>query len=745
MVLGEGRHSCDCPDSRYCGAVYPYTRDIYAQIETAMRDGFDFIVTPISADVNGAEPRPDLDLSAAMWSSQVVGRLQSVDDGLHAMHAELASAAYLGVQAVIVTPPKRKKMVVNFARMLNLAISRVGGAGGCCPQVWLSFQLEAESIENHHDDDDDANQEGDDEVIKAWDAWNTIRKMCDESPRIGVVLVIQSGSSSSSETCSAAMTEAKKLSAARWMGEPLKAILLHAACFIPNKAGFPVLTKRLQEVVTDMFVRNVRVIFDGSVTDSINANDGTKTYDIDTDMHVDDMSKMRCSRYFWEYLSYLFRRMEPLSELEQMECGYRDVLQYPLQPLMDNLEASTYEVFERDAVKYDLYMEAVRARLLDMESSNGSGSGSGSGIFDDNGDEIIVVMVVGAGRGPIVTASLRAADSIGKTVRVYALEKNPNAIVTLRVKQSSDPLWANRVTIVPGDMRDPAVGSGANAVPQADIVVSELLGSFGDNELSPECLDGAQRFVRGFDDDTPGARRGVMIPQRYTSYLAPISCSKLWNDVRSGGGGGGGASSNCASVNSLQPFESPYVVKLHAHAVLAAPQPIFTFSHPVWPEELDCSSLGSDAERNSRDASVRFPIAIDTNSITRPPQRTQHIPPPGGRGADAAPSSAHEKDERYHPRACCHGFAGYFECTLYGDVKMSTLPESHSDNMYSWFPIYFPVRDPVDLPRGATVLEARIWRSASAATKKVWYEWCITSPIVSPVHNPGGRSYAMSL
>ena len=28
---------------------------------------------------------------------------------------------------------------------------------------------------------------------------------------------------------------------------------------------------------------------------------------------------------------------------------------------------------------------------------------------------------------------------------------------------------------------------------RADIVVSELLGSFGDNELSPECLDGVQR------------------------------------------------------------------------------------------------------------------------------------------------------------------------------------------------------------------------------------------------------------
>jgi protein arginine N-methyltransferase 5 len=31
---------------------------------------------------------------------------------------------------------------------------------------------------------------------------------------------------------------------------------------------------------------------------------------------------------------------------------------------------------------------------------------------------------------------------------------------------------------------------------KADFLVSELLGSFGDNELSPECLDGAMRFLK---------------------------------------------------------------------------------------------------------------------------------------------------------------------------------------------------------------------------------------------------------
>lgn len=36
-----------------------------------------------------------------------------------------------------------------------------------------------------------------------------------------------------------------------------------------------------------------------------------------------------------------------------------------------------------------------------------------------------------------------------------------------------------------------------NPPEMADIIVSELLGSFGDNELSPECLDGAQRLLKG--------------------------------------------------------------------------------------------------------------------------------------------------------------------------------------------------------------------------------------------------------
>ena len=49
-----------------------------------------------------------------------------------------------------------------------------------------------------------------------------------------------------------------------------------------------------------------------------------------------------------------------------------------------------------------------------------------------------LLQVVGAGRGPLVRASLAAAAETGRRVRIYAVEKNPNAIVTLQSLLASE-------------------------------------------------------------------------------------------------------------------------------------------------------------------------------------------------------------------------------------------------------------------------------------------------------------------
>jgi len=247
---------------------------------------------------------------------------------------------------------------------------------------------------------------------------------------------------------------------------------------------------------------------------------------------------------------------------------------------------------------------------------------------------------------------------------VFAVEKNPNAVVTLLSRCRRDPGW-EVVTVVSCDMR------AWDAPSHADIIVSELLGSWGDNELSPECLDGAQRYLK------PG---GISIPVDYTSYVAPLSSSKLWNEVR--------------NFRDLAHFETPYVVKVHNAFEMAPTQPCMYFAHPN----------AEAAPDNSRYKKLTFTVEL---------------------GAEL------------------HGFVGFFHSTLYGDVAISTeLSRDFSDGMFSWFPLYLPLRHPVHVPDGGTV-EVHFWRHTSP--HKVWYEWALAKPHPSPVHNPNGRSYHIGL
>ncbi|CAI8040960.1 Protein arginine N-methyltransferase 5, partial [Geodia barretti] len=238
------------------------------------------------------------------------------------------------------------------------------------------------------------------------------------------------------------------------------------------------------------------------------------------------------------------------TSLETYGKGFEEYLQSPLQPLKDNLDSATYEVFEKDPVKYISYENAIAKALVDRIPE------------ESVSDVTCVVMVVGAGRGPLVEATLKAAQTSGRNIRVYAVEKNPGAVNTLLNRQRDE--WGENVTIVSSDMRL------WTAPEKADILVSELLGSFGDNELSPECLDGAQSFLKG---------DGVSIPCSYTSHLSPVSSAKLHSLV------------SCAidkeKAYPLHQFDIPSVVYMRNMYEIAQPKVCFTFLHPNWSVPVD--------------------------------------------------------------------------------------------------------------------------------------------------------------
>lgn len=52
-----------------------------------------------------------------------------------------------------------------------------------------------------------------------------------------------------------------------------------------------------------------------------------------------------------------------MDQIEWQANQYLDVLQDPLQPYKNNLQAATYQVFEDDKVKYDYYENAVFSAL----------------------------------------------------------------------------------------------------------------------------------------------------------------------------------------------------------------------------------------------------------------------------------------------------------------------------------------------------------------------------------------------
>jgi len=61
-------------------------------------------------------------------------------------------------------------------------------------------------------------------------------------------------------------------------------------------------------------------------------------------------------------------------------------------------------------------------------------------------------MYFGAGRGPLITRALKASKRANVGVKVIALDKNPNAIITLRNMIEEEQL-TDRVSLISADMR----------------------------------------------------------------------------------------------------------------------------------------------------------------------------------------------------------------------------------------------------------------------------------------------------
>ncbi|CAJ2674889.1 unnamed protein product [Trifolium pratense] len=605
--------------------------------------GVDFVVVPLisptyrpsvvpqfgSFSLEASLPfaKSDLDPLPSLWNTHVVGQisewidLDSPDEKLRknsetAFKQELAWASYLSLRACILPTPKGDTWT-NYARCANQFLQEHLKE----MQLWLRIPL------GKPDDDSKTLQTQDD----YWKIWNSFRLLSDHNSKLLVTLDNLN-------------TMPSDNSLNHWYGEPVAAFIIHTDSFLTRDGDNPKhLSEGIQKLITYFLNHYTQII--------ISENQLNCSKDEESHLETNSAEDSRIHRLlpYIDHVRSIYQQMDPLSEQERSQVAFRDVLHPILQPFKEISQSMVYSEQEKDEKKYMEYKRAICQALLDR-------------VPDEEASVITTVLVVvGAGRGALVRTSLQAANETGRKLKVYAVDRNLNALASL-YKQRESMGWNDIVTVIQTDARH------WNAPEKADILVGELLGCFGDNELAPEILDGTRRILK---------KDGISIPSSYTSFLQPVKSSKLYSAVK--------------AKEQILTFETAFVTKMHNVARLAPCQPLFTFTHP---------------KRSIKESNRRY-------------RKLQFVMP------DVPESTM------------VHGFAGYFDATLYKDVHLGTEPSKATPDVFSWDEMYFPLREPICVHRGST-LEVHFWRCCDST--KVWYEWGVTSPSTSLVHNCNARA-----
>jgi type II protein arginine methyltransferase len=676
-----------------------FTRDLVDTLDKASKTQQDFIITPLFHPRNRREgiiyssssssssssicvtpgdgstmnsnlkllTRSDMVLPSKDWVSNVVGKLSewidcdNVNENIQlqsydVLIQEITWAAHLGLQAVLAPMPYGVSMSSSRSHSSSSSSAAVVALASTSPAVFpnytrcllaaaevlTSYQQLWIRIPLEYPDGRDG-----------WSVWNNIRTLSGNCDRLCIALEITES-----------ICHMDKDLIRRWYAEPLKCIIIPASLFVYNDHKEPVLRIIHQAVIVSLFPSCSTICIKGEAS-------------------VDDtIARMVYLRHL---CSAINNKNLPGKETHNtsLECqytnAYGDHLQMPLQPLKDNLVSGTYEVFEADPVKYNQYEKAMALAMTAWRDEIMTTTGEGNKISNEKKEKYVFrLAIVGAGRGPLVVRAIRAVERIFVSflsgsesdndmmirVDIVAVEKNPNAIITLRNRFHGLDDYSTKIphnvtiSIIKSDMR--TWGSQCENQASFHLLISELLGSWGDNELSPECLEPILCVLR---------EDGVSIPADYTSYISPVATSKLWAKARV---------MAPPTVSCQYPgLETPYVVKLSDYMQLVDDQKVFKFFH--FTPQREKGKVGSfsqnQGENQSKNHLRRF---ASVSSIVSIP-------------------------------AIVHGFKGTFESTLFDDVIISTRTSTHSPGMYSWFPLYIPLERPITVKPGDRI-EFCVWR-----------------------------------
>ncbi|CAR27455.1 hypothetical protein ZYGR_0I07300 [Zygosaccharomyces rouxii] len=583
---------------------------------------------------------------------------------------ECKYARFVGINKLIVAPPRDLSELQRYSQVIAKLLNHKVVSGSSPLLLSISLPLYEDS-----------------DPLATWELWNTIRKLCDYHRSLSVSLAVPR-----------IKTPSHVLN--RWLCEPVSCLLISSSIFATNKYQYPVLHKFNQNLI-QKFQR---------LNGNSHANMNGELCIILHGMEKYSGAVKGGESAYLEYINYLLKKGDKLFVLRNNDnqegskrnnpsivynqptldlCSPR--LMPPLKPHSESLSNQVYSVFEKDTVKYDSYHAAIQEALKDLLTTHR---------FDQ--DSPLIILVAGAGRGPLVDRTVQVVKNfnIWNQVQLIALEKNAQACLYLQ-KRNYD-FWDNRVKIVKQDMLH-----WEDSSLKVDLCISELLGSFGCNELAPECLWEIEK-----NHSKPST---IFIPQSYASYVAPISSPLILQ--------------NLSEVSNAQ--ESPWIMHNVPYCILSSRvNEIWSFEHPLRNSHSDTDFFSKSSlsefkvkHRGEMHGIIGFFSARlynDTILSTLPDDcvlDTVSLQ----RDEISSDASFQRKIDQIQITDSLKGAHGSKNLS---DNKFNK--SFHTPGLYSWSPIVFPLRQPFPIADD-TELSVFMSRNHSLQEKLIWYEWSVES------------------
>lgn len=583
--------------------------------------------------------------------------------GFKVLLNELKYAKFIGIKNVILAPPKD---LSNLHYYTQIIIKLLNSSIIIDSDIILSISLPLCE---------------DTDPLATWELWNSIRKFSNYNKSLTISLALP-------------RFKTPNFVIKRWLSEPVSSLLLSSSIFSKNNHNYPVLHKFNQNIILQFQKINANNLLSDN-NNFIIILHGTEKYS--------NNFKGGQSSYL-DYINFLLRKGDRLlllnndsnniektsttstttnnsttlfeSNNNNNTLSNTPALIKPLKPHSEMLLNSTYSTFENDSIKYKLYENAIHLALLDIIKS-----------FDYNNNKFINILILGAGRGPLIEKTFNLLQNLNflNFTNITAIEKNSNAFLYLQNKNYN--IWQKKINIFNTDIKN---WSHNNI--KFDLCISELLGSFGCNELSPECLS--------IVENNYSKHSTIFIPKSYTSYIAPISSPILYQKLSQ-------LTSSSPNPNTTDYFQTPWILHNIPYTIISSKiNEFWSFSHPNINNSFskDTYSDFKIKHRSDIHGFIGFFTAILFNDIV-----LSTIP-----DDSLVKLKSTSIDNNNHLISS--------SITSLDDNNNRIKKINHTPNLHSWSPFVFPIKSPIYLSDDSE-LSIFLSRIHSFDNNQIWYEW----------------------